>query len=191
MERRYKEQWAGTSLEYKEDTTVIKAEIDSISPHQVDSIEGGGHCFFRAISKVVTGTQDFHTDFRKAVVAWMLLEDHPQQLAQYVAPFDPDTDTDGKTAIRRYIDESCMSRDGWWGTKRYVPLQPCFKLKYVCQTTPGGRRWNVYPPLFHNAKTCKEKSNYKLYLYHSDSGSHYDLVIPSKGINVMREKQYM
>ena len=178
---KYIEQWAGTSLEYKEDTTVIKAEIDSISPHQVDSIEGDGHCFFRAISKAVTGTQDFHSDFRKAVVAWMLLEDHPQQLAQYIAPFDPDTDTDGKTAIRRYIDESYMSRDGWGGDKEIRAFATMFQIEIcVSNNSPGGRRWNVYPPLFHNAKTCKERSDYKLYLYHSDSGSHYDLVIPSK-----------
>ena len=53
---RYIEQWAGTSLEYKEDTTVIKAEIDSIFPHQIDSIKGYAYCSFRAISKAVTGT---------------------------------------------------------------------------------------------------------------------------------------
>ena len=39
----------------------------------------------------------------------MLLKNHPQHLARYVAPFDPDTDTDGKTAIKRYTDQSCMS----------------------------------------------------------------------------------
>ena len=38
----YLEWWTGTSLEDKEESTVIKAEIDSISPHQVDAIEGRG-----------------------------------------------------------------------------------------------------------------------------------------------------
>ena len=111
----------------------------------------------------------------------MLLEDHPQQLAQYVASFDPDTDTDGKTAIRRYIDESCMSRDGWGGDKEKRTFATMFQIEIcVSNNSPGERRWNVYPPLFHNAKTCKERSDYKLYLYHSYSGSHYNLVIPSK-----------
>ena len=64
----YFERWTRNSLEYKEDSTFIEVEIDSISPHQVVAIEGDGHCFFRAISKAVTGTQDFHSDFRKAVV---------------------------------------------------------------------------------------------------------------------------
>ena len=33
------------------------------------------------------------------------------------------------------MSHACHEMDGV-GTKRYVPLQPCFKLKYVCQTTP-------------------------------------------------------
>ena len=47
-------------------------------------------------------TREFHGEFRKAVIEWMLCEYHPQQLARYVAPFDPDADTDGEAAIKKY-----------------------------------------------------------------------------------------
>ena len=39
----YLERWAGTTLRCKEERMVIKTEIDSISPHLVDAIEGDGH----------------------------------------------------------------------------------------------------------------------------------------------------
>ena len=176
---RYLERWTRNSLEYKEDSTVIEVEIDSISPHQVVAIEGDGHCFFRAISKAVTGTQDFHSDFRKAVVEWMLYEDHPQQLAQYIAPFDPESDTDGQLAITRYIDQARMSLNGWGGDKEIRAFATMFQITIcVSNISHEGRRWNYYPPLFYDEKNCREKSDYKLYLYHSDTETHYDLVIP-------------
>ena len=177
---RYVEQFTGTSLEYKEEYTVIKAEIDSIAPHQVCDIRGDGRCFFRAISKAVTGTQEFHGEFRKAVIEWMLREDHPPQLAVYV---DPDSGTDGKAAIKKYVEQTDMAVDGWSGDKEMRAFATMFQIEIcVSNNSPGGRRWNYYSPLFYHEHTCREKSDYKLYLYHSgsDTRSHYDLVIPSK-----------
>ena len=100
----------GTSLE---EDALIKLEIDGISPHQVDEIVGDGHCLFRAISKAFTETQSYHADYRKAIVEWMLCEDHAQKLAQYIAPFDAVSDSDCQSAIQKYIDERGMSLDGW------------------------------------------------------------------------------
>ena len=87
-------------------------------PHtRVDEIVDGGHCFFRANSKAITGTQGYHAYFRKAVVESMLCEDHPQKLAQYIAPFDAVSDSDCQSAIQKYIDERRMPLDGWGGDK--------------------------------------------------------------------------
>ena len=160
---RYLERWTETSLEYKDDGAVIKVEIYNIAPHQVDAIEGDGHCFFRAISKAVTGSQKYHTDFRKAVVEWMLCKDHPPQLAQYIAPFDAVSDSDGQLAIQKYIDEARMSLDGWGGDKEIRAFATMFQVDIcVSNNSRGGRRWNYYPPLFYDEKNCRRKSDYKL-----------------------------
>ena len=119
---RYLKRWTGTNLEYGEEDALIKLEIDDISPHQVDEIVGDGHCFFRAISKAITGTQSYHADFRKAVVEWMLCEDHPQELAQYIAPLNTVSDSDCQSAIQKYIDERHMSLDGWGGDRNSCPF---------------------------------------------------------------------
>ena len=153
---RYLKRWTGTSLEYREEDALIKLEIDDISPHQVDEIVGDGHCFFRAISKAITGTQSYHADFRKAVVEWMLCEDHPQELAQYIAPFDTVSDSDCQSAIQKYIDEGHMSLDGWGSDKEIRAFATMFQI-VICVSTnsPGGRRWNYYSPIFSDEKTAE------------------------------------
>ena len=141
--------WTWTSLEYREENALIKLEIDDISPHQVDEIVGDGHCFVRAISKAITGTQTYHADFRKAVVEWMLCEDHPQRLAQYIVPFDAVSGSDCQSAIQQYIDERCMSLDGWGSDKEIRAFATMLQI-VICVSTnsPGGRRWNYYSPIF-------------------------------------------
>ena len=155
----YLERWTGTTLQCKEERMVIKTEIDSISPHLV---EGDGHCFFRAISKAITGTQTYHASFRKAVVEWML---YPPRLAKYVAPHDNVTGSDCQLAIQKFIDQGCMCQDGW----EIIAFATMFQVDICVSTNScGGRRWHVYHPYFWDEKNCRGKSDYKLYLYHSD-----------------------
>ena len=144
------------------------------------AIEGDGHCFFRAFSKAITGTQQNHSTIRKAVVQWMLCGDHPPKLASYIAPYDVVTDSDYHSAIKGYIDKKRMAFDGWGGHNELYALATMFQIDvYVSNNSPGGRRWNVFSPLFWDKSNCRVTSDYKLYLYHSDSGGHYDLVTPS------------
>lgn len=49
---------------------------------QIDYIRGDGNCFFRAISKDVYGTEDFHAECRQAVCD--LIESHPDHFRQYI-----------------------------------------------------------------------------------------------------------
>ena len=109
----------------------------------------------------------------------MLCEDHPQQLSQYIAPFDPESDTYGQLAMSRYIDQARMSLNGWGGDKEIRAFATMFQITIcVSNISHEGRRWNYYPPLFYDEKNCRKKSDYKLYFYHSDTETHYDRVIP-------------
>ena len=55
----------------------IKAvECQENFPYIRDEIIGDGNCFFRAVSKSVTGTQKNHKAFRKAIVNFMTLEEN-------------------------------------------------------------------------------------------------------------------
>ena len=96
-----------------------------------------------------------------------------------IAPFDAVSDSDGQLAIQKYIDQARMSLDGWGGDKEIRAFATMFQVEIcVSNNSRGGRRWNYYQPLFYDEKNCRRKSDYKLYLYHSDTETHYDLVIP-------------
>ena len=59
-----------------------------------------------------------------------------------------------------------------------LSFHTCTSIHDLSNNSDGGRRWNTFSPLFRANMNCMEKSDYKLYLYHSDSGNHYDRVIP-------------
>ena len=77
--------WSESDIVQHCEDDVISVDIDGISPHVVDTVIGDGHCLFRALSKAITGTQANHLAIRKAVVQWMLHEEHPRQLASFTA----------------------------------------------------------------------------------------------------------
>ena len=162
-------------------TTVEHSDIvergGNIAPHKIERIVGDGHCLFRAISKAITGNQENHQLFRAAVVQWMLSERHPPQLAKYVGSVGENSVC--SEVVREYIERSKMSHDTWGSDKEIRAFATMFQIViYVSNNSPGGRRWNAFPPLFADEATCMKESDYKLYLYHSDGGIHYDLVIP-------------
>ena len=174
------------SIMVKDDERDIILPDSSVFPHKIDWIVGDGHCLFRAISKSITGTQKNHQAVRKAVVKWMVCSDHPTALAKYIVSYDwlAEIERDKSKcpqAIQNYIDTSGMSIAAWGSDKEMVALATMLQTTiFVSNNASGKRVWNCFHPLFWNPKYCMEKSNYKLYLHHSDSRTHYNRVIPFK-----------
>ena len=178
---KYLEKWSEIAIDTNKECDIM-VDVDCIAPHAVDKNIGDGHCLFRAISKAVTGTQKNHAAVRKAVVQWMLCGDHPPELAKYIGSYDQSTavSRDTSLVVKNYVEKSGMSQCAWGSDKEIRALATMFQIDiYVSNNSPGGRRWNTFSPLFRENMNCVEKSCYKLYLYHSDSGNHYDRVIPS------------
>ena len=177
---KYLQKWCGSAKIHcaAEDTDINSEKSQQIAPHAVDTIQGDGHCLFRAISKFITGNQKNHKLIRKAVVKWMLYKEHPPQLANYVTSVVKDEEP--VISVEEYIEKNGISQNGWGGDKEIRAFATMLQISiYVSNILPGGRRWNKFPPLFHNNLTCMQQSDYRCYLYHSDSRNHYDLVIPN------------
>ena len=162
----------------KDDERDVILPDSSVFPHKIDWIVGDGHCLFRAISKSITGTQKNHQAVRKVVVKWMVCSDHPTALAKYIVSYDwlAEIERDKSKcpqAIQNYIDTSGMSIAAWGSDKEMVALATMLQTTiFVSNNASGKRVWNCFHPLFWNPKYCMEKSNYKLYLHHSDSRTH-------------------
>ncbi|PVD27018.1 hypothetical protein C0Q70_12168 [Pomacea canaliculata] len=79
----------------------LKATLASLE-RQVDYIRGDGNCFFRALSKEIYGSENFHAEWREAVVD--VIECYPRIFGQYI-------DTNSMTL---HVRE--MRRLGTWAT---------------------------------------------------------------------------
>ena len=106
---------------------------DSVAPHLVDTIVGDGHCLFRAISKIITGSQTNDGAVRQAVVQWMLCKEHPPELAKRVATYAKSRDVSRDPSkchlvMKEYIDESDMSGSAWGGDNEITSLA----TRYLC-----------------------------------------------------------
>ncbi len=126
--------------------------------------------------RLLLETKKNHELIRQATVQWMLCKKHPRDLANYV------TSTVGSeepvSSVEEYIEKYDILHSGWGGDKEIRAFATMFQISiYVSNNSPGGRRWNYFPPLFYNNLTCMQQSDYECYLYHSDSGKHYDLLI--------------
>ncbi|XP_076457257.1 uncharacterized protein LOC143291293 isoform X2 [Babylonia areolata] len=71
---------------------------------QVDYIRGDGNCFFRALSKEMYGSEDYHAEWREAVCD--LIGAHPRVFCQFVDP--------GPGSLERHV--GFMRRPGTWAT---------------------------------------------------------------------------
>ena len=71
-----------------------------------------------------------------------------------------------------------MEKCGWGTTNEIFATATLFQMHICISSAIYERRtWTKHRPLFHNS-TCMEPSNFKIYLYHTDSQDHYDFVIP-------------
>ena len=74
-------------------------------PNHVKSIGGDGNCFFRCLSFVVTGSEEYHAIIRSSIVSHMLK--------------NPDVMLTGRDTCT-YIQDSQMARSGTWASENEI-----------------------------------------------------------------------
>ncbi|KAM7406643.1 hypothetical protein PAMP_001010 [Pampus punctatissimus] len=102
-----------------------------------------GNCFFKAVSKVFCGNEEYHLTLRQAVV---------KQLESYTATYKSILRTEYES-VPEYIRKSCMQCPGTWATE--VEIQAAAdvlgvsiytyylsRIKYSCNTGVG--RGDIY-----------------------------------------------
>lgn len=130
---------------------------------QIDSIRGDGNCFFRALSKVIYGSQLFHNDVRQAVV---------DVIAKYPKRFEAFTDGNISDHIRK------MREDKTWATQTeiYAAATLLNRDIYILSADQTGEmyRWLLFKPQFkYNASATGCKCYITLCHTH---GNHYDRI---------------
>lgn len=144
----------------------LKVFLDSTG-RQIDCIRGDGNCFFRALSKVIYGSQSFYNDIRQAVVD--VLEIHPKKFEAF---------TDGP--MSEHIKK--MREDKTWATQTEIYAAATLLNRDIYILSPdqtGDRyRWLLFKPQFrynYSVGGCK----CYITLCHTH-GNHYDRIASSK-----------
>ena len=155
--------------------TINHAEI---SPYICHKIKGDGNCFYRAISKAVTGTEKNHMLVRLTICAFKT--NNALELSNLVLPHVHDIGSENAvSAMRTYILHKKLNQFGTWASENEIFIAATvFQLKVhisVLSMQKIIRSWCTFKPLFYN-KSCHHISDFNIYLFHTNARNHYDLV---------------
>lgn len=156
---------------------VKQIPCSEIAPHIRDKIVGDGACFFRTLSKAITGTEANHYPVRMSLIKFML---HPANVLSFGRFLRQGVvyDIDALKAVTSHINRCRLYAETSWSTEYEVfAAATMFQVKInVFSEYSDHRDWHTYVPRFTN-ETCMTPMQVMLYLYHIN-GNHYDLVIP-------------
>ena len=148
-----------------------------IAPHIRDEIVGDGACFYRSISKAITGTEDNHFAVRLSLINFMLHPDNVVAFGRFLRT-GISYYLDAFKAVKSHINRHRLYLKTSWSTEYEIfAAATMFQVKIMVYSEYSNYRdWHTYVPQFTN-KTCMTPMSVMLYLYHINR-NHYDLVIP-------------
>ena len=88
-----------------------RPNISLTPPVTFRRILGDGNCLFRALSFIITGSEEQHMLVRQAIVA------HMRSLGQVLWEHHIYPDVAYRNGMEHYLSETCMERSGAWGTQ--------------------------------------------------------------------------
>ena len=150
-----------------------------IAPHKRDCVSGDGHCFFRSLSKEITGTEKNYKAVRLAIVNFMMHEECASRLVYHLSADYRDTSYNPVEVMTGYVKRSKMNKCAWATEFEIFVAATLFQCRIHVFSYFGstGRVWQTHNPVFRN-KHCLAPSDTKIYIYHTVSADHYDRVVP-------------
>ena len=85
--------------------------------HSIRKIRGDGNCLFRAMSYIITGSEDQHLAIRHAITTHML--SIPELLTDLGADGSEsclEYYNGGYSSVEQYLEQTRMAESGMWGT---------------------------------------------------------------------------
>ena len=132
--------------------------------HSLRNVQGDGNCLFRALSYVVTGSEEQHMEVREGITSYMLSIENllvgydSTGHANYLAPFNVNS-------VQEYIDNTGMAISRTWGTDSEMI---CFYYMFnvnLYSYDPSNNTWAVFSPVNIEADLPHMYSIISVYLY--------------------------
>ena len=150
-----------------------------IAPHIRDCVSADGHCFFRSLSKEITGNENNHKAVRLAIVNFVMHKECASRLVNHLSEEHRDTSCSSVEVMTRYVNNCQMDKCAWATEFEIFAAATLFQCKIHVFSYFGssGRAWQTHNPVFRN-RHCLAPSNTNFYIYHTVSADHYDRVVP-------------
>ena len=103
---------------FEQQPTLTGTLLSKIIPWQTEKISMDGNCFFRCISKILSGTQDHHMKLRGEVSRYMVTNGR-SIIKRYLKTFSMDA------SPVTYLKKSGMTESGVWGTDIEIVAISC------------------------------------------------------------------
>ncbi|XP_062571568.1 uncharacterized protein LOC134233602 [Saccostrea cucullata] len=139
------------------------------APSSQHEVYEDGNCFFRAISFILTNSEDYHYIIRSAVC---------KHLLENEAAFKPFLRT-GENTVEDHLSVSSMVQNGKWATELEI-LAVCHMINGDIYTYTRNH-WLKYS--FEKESPLMKRRNGAMYLNHQ-SQNHYNVVLDVHGENV-------
>ena len=109
---------------FEQQPTLTGTLLSKIIPWQTEKLSMDGNCFFRCISKILSGTQDHHMKLRGEVSRYMVTNGR-SIIKRYLKTFSKDASS------VTYLKKSGMTESGVWGTDIEIVAISCI-LDLMC-----------------------------------------------------------
>ncbi|XP_067679680.1 uncharacterized protein [Haliotis asinina] len=147
----------------------LKSKLSS-DGRQIDYIRGDGNCFFRALSKDIYDSEEFHEDVRQAVVD--LVEKFPREFEQFL---------DAGTQMPDHIKE--MRKTSTWASSAEIYAAATLLQRDIYVLSPDhsgdAYNWMLFKPRFTYTRDTSYHPCF-ITLCHTH-GNHYDRITPNHG----------
>ena len=137
------------------------------------NVQGDGNCLFRAMSYVITGSENQHMEVRNAILRYMLsienllvgYDSHGNY--NYLQPF-------GHNSVQSYIDSRDLTRASTWGSEFEMICLSHMLHTVVYSFEARSNTWQVFTYQFVDRAMPCEYTGKSLYLWFKDS--HFKVV---------------
>lgn len=123
---------------------------------------GDGNCYFRAISFVLTGSEESHLSLRNSIVEYML-NIIPTEMTNFL-----------NQQIADYITSTAMNKSGVWATDAEIMATASHlgtDIIVYSKTGNGEMEWLTYPASFFLSQTTRDG------IYLENKSVHFNVVI--------------
>ena len=145
-------------------------DVSLTPPITFRPIKGDGNCLFRALSFIITGSEEQHMPLRQAIIR------HMRSIGQLLWETQIYPDEDYPHGMEEYIAKTRMEHAGAWGTQVEI-IALAHLLNTPILTYAGTLGWNRYSPsTAYGFLNASQPDGNQMALYIRHSSDHYDVI---------------